>query len=166
MAGLTREGRQRLEEIATAVRRFLEEVWPAWHAARGEAPAVPSRWTCGRSSLFLLRVLDEQGLPGRWVSGTPRLGEGQPEIGPYGFFDGRQWHAHAWVRLGDSIVDVTADQFGAAPVLVVAASDPRYGEGTGDTALPAFAAARERAAAELMPRWRASPERARLGAGD
>ncbi|MDR6951071.1 hypothetical protein J2X65_000414 [Ancylobacter sp. 3268] len=68
------------------------------------------------------------------------------------------------VRQGDLIIDVTADKFGAAPVLVVAAGDPRYGEGLGDTALPALAAARERTVAALLPRWQCSPQRARPAA--
>ncbi|GAB4067473.1 hypothetical protein KHC28_17885 [Ancylobacter sonchi] len=151
--------RELLWDIAVAARNFLEAIWPEWHSAWGEAPAVTSRWTCGRSSLFLVHVLKEQGLAARWVSGTPRLGEQEPEIGPYGFFDGKQWQSHAWVRQGDLIVDVTADQFGAAPVLVVAATDNRYGEGPGDTALPTFAAARERAAKALLPRWHVSAQR-------
>ncbi|GLK86295.1 hypothetical protein [Ancylobacter defluvii] len=156
--------RQRLHEIATAARSFLEAIWPEWHAAWGETPMVMSRGTCGRSSLFLIGILQEHGLPAHWVSGTPRLGDDEPEVGPHGFFDGRQWQAHAWVRQHDMIIDVTADQFGAAPVLVVAATDRRYAEGCGDTALPEFAAVRQKAVVALLPRWHASPQRAILPA--
>ncbi|MCB4768242.1 hypothetical protein LGR54_06455 [Ancylobacter sp. Lp-2] len=164
MAAVSGGHRELLWDIAVAARDFLEAIWPEWHSAWGEAPTVTSRWTCGRSSLFLVHVIEEHGLSARWVSGTPRLGEQEPEIGPYGFFDGRQWQSHAWVQQGGLIVDVTADQFGAAPVLVVAATDSRYGEGHGDTALPASAAARERTANALLPRWHVSAQRGALQA--
>lgn len=146
----------RLVAIATAARGFLESVWPRWHAAHGVSPRPPSTATCGRSSLFLVRVLDELGIAARWTNGTPRHVEGGPEIGPLGFFDGQRWRAHAWVASGPFILDVTADQFGAPPVLVVPADDARYRQGGGDTALPEFRAARRRAVDVLMPHWRQS----------
>jgi hypothetical protein len=141
---------------ARAVRAFLEPVWPEWHRAwGGDRPDVPSRWTCGRTSLFLQQVLaDDTGLEATWASGTPRHGPDQPEIGPFGFFTGDRWESHAWVEVERTwIVDLTADQFGAAPIIVTTIADPRYGKGDGDTALPEFREARARAVAILRPRW-------------
>ncbi|HWK32476.1 MAG TPA: hypothetical protein VNR51_02185 [Hyphomicrobium sp.] len=75
------------------------------------------------------------------------------DIGPFGFFAGGRWQSHAWVRSGDWIVDITADQFDADPVVVTPACDPRYGAGACDTALPEFIAARRRAVDALWPLW-------------
>lgn len=45
-----------------------------------------------------------------------------------GFFDGKTWHAHYWVTDGERIVDLTANQFGAEPLIVTSADDERYQE--------------------------------------
>ena len=39
-------------------------------------------------------------------------------VGNGGFFDGVVWRAHYWVTDGKRIVDLTANQFGAAPIVV------------------------------------------------
>lgn len=152
-----------IETIARAVRAFLEPVWPEWHAAAGRIPEPLSRCTCGRSSLFLARVLEEGfGLAALWTNGTPRLAPGGPELGPFGFRAGGRWESHAWVVVSaTTIVDVTADQFGAPAVIVAPLSDPRYGAG-GDTALPEYRAKRHAAAEALWPRWRSSALRKSL----
>jgi hypothetical protein len=138
-----------LHAIATAVRAFLEPAWRRW---RPDAEP-PSKNTCGRSSLFLERVLRHEGYEAHWTNGVPRHAEGGPEFGPFGFFTGRRWESHAWVTCGGFIVDVTADQFGAAPVIVTPASDPRYGAQTLDTATPEAIAARLRTIDELWRVW-------------
>ena len=143
-----------LLEIATAARRFIEPIWLDWHRAwGGDLPAIAAQWTCGRSSLFLIRVLNAQGLDAHWVSGTPRSAPSGPDIGPFGFFHDGSWQSHAWVECGDYIVDITADQFGAPPVLVVDSTDTRYNKGDRDTALPEFVLARQRAVDAIWPRW-------------
>jgi hypothetical protein len=43
-----------------------------------------------------------------------------------GYFDGAQWHGHYWVTDGARIVDLTADQFGADPLVFVRMPDARY----------------------------------------
>ncbi|NUS71045.1 MAG: hypothetical protein HOQ41_22055 [Ensifer adhaerens] len=143
-----------LFDIATAARRFVEPIWVEWHRAwGGTPPAIPSQWTCGRTSLFLVRVLSAQGFKAHWVSGTPRTKPDEPEIGPYGYVCDGVWQSHAWVECGDFIVDITADQFGAPPVLVVDCTDNRYNTGNRDTALPEFVLARRRAVDDIWPRW-------------
>jgi len=133
---LADSGMQQLIDIAVSTRRFIEPVWHDWHRARdGEIPGVASRHTCARTSLFLVKVLHREGLPAEWMSGIPRLSDEGPDLGPFGFFVDGSWQSHAWVRGGDWIVDITADQFGSAPVVVAPACDPRYGAGPRDTAI-------------------------------
>lgn len=36
------------------------------------------------------------------------------------------WMGHAWVEANGCVIDITADQFGHAPVIVARASDHRY----------------------------------------
>jgi hypothetical protein len=150
----------RLFQIAASARAFLDPIWPGWHQARGlEAPAIPSTHTCGRSSLFLIQVLREEGFPSAWVNGIPRLGEGQPELGPYGFFSGVRWEGHTWVEYGNWIIDITADQFGGAPVIVSSINDPRYGKYTQDTAAAQAISARCKDVESVWPIWLASDQR-------
>lgn len=138
-----------LHAIATTVRAFLEPVWRRWQP--GVEPA--SKNTCGRSSLFLERVLRHQGQDARWTNGIPRFADDAPELGPFGFFTGTCWESHAWVECGGLIVDVTADQFGAEPVIVTPAGDPRYGARTLDTASPEAIEARKRTVDALWRDW-------------
>lgn len=156
----------RLEAIARAVRLFLEPVWPDWQIARGYDPSLGAKWTCGRSALFLQRVVREDfAIEARWISGTPRLAEDAPELGPYGFLCDGRWESHAWVEADGFILDVTADQFGAPPVVVTARPDSRYGEGTGDTASPDSLARRHQTVEALWPVWLASEMRRSVKGG-
>lgn len=94
-----------------------------------------------------------RGFEAEWRSGTPRLSEQGPELGAFGFNTGGRWESHAWVSSRTLIIDITADQFGAEPVIVTAAADPLYSAGACDTAPPASIAARRKAVAEIWPRW-------------
>lgn len=149
-----------LARLTVRMRRFMEPVWLRWHqawqAVDGDAiPDVPSRFTCGRTSLFVCRVLQAKGYDAAWVNGVPRLKEDGPDEGPYGFWDGRRWQSHAWVECAGWIIDITADQFGAHPVIVVPVDDHRYGKHLNDTALPMFVAAREQTVLDIWPEWSA-----------
>ena len=126
-----------LFRLAADARKFLKPAWVRWRQSRGElVPATPSTNTCGRSSLFLRDVLRAEGFSAEWANGVPRRNEGGAEAGPFGFFSGQRWESHAWVVTDDFILDITADQFGAAPVIVTPISDPRYRAGYEDTAMP------------------------------
>lgn len=130
---------------------------------RGEPlPPIHSSNTCGRSSLFLRDVLQQAGHCAEWTNGVPRLGEDLPDIGSYGFFAGRRWESHAWVVSDGFIVDITADQFGAEPIIVTPINDTRYSPGTGDTAWPDAAKARVSAVAEIWPEWLARRDGVKL----
>jgi hypothetical protein len=143
-----------LFQFAVSARRFIEPVWTEWHEAGGSSPpSVASRFTCGRTSLFLVKVLQAEGFEAQWQSGTPRLSEEGPELGPYGFYTGSRWESHAWVCCRALVIDITADQFGAEPIIVTSATDKRYGAGDKDTALPSFIAARHKAVDDIWPRW-------------
>lgn len=58
---------------------------------------------------------------------TQKGGDGQ---GDGGYFDAAGGHGHYWLEVdtpvGAYVVDITADQFGADPVVVVPASSPQY----------------------------------------
>lgn len=123
--------------LAGAARRCIAPVWPAWHAGwGGSLPSPQSRYTCVRTSLFIMRLLADRGIAGTLRSGVPDGGERGAPVGPFGFHADGSWHGHAWVEAGGCIVDITADQFGDAPVIVVPVPDPRYAAGEGCTALP------------------------------
>lgn len=146
-----------LLSVATSVRAFLEPRWPVWHAAAGSPPTIMSSSTCGRSSLFLQRVLQEDhGVEAIWRNGTPRFSPDSPELGPFGFFGGTSWESHAWVEVGQWIIDITGDQFGMPPVVVTNCNDFRYGVGPIDTASPEARQARLRLVEQLWPQWVAS----------
>lgn len=116
-----------IRHLAVAARRFMEPIWLGWHSTwNGDAPSTPSQWTCGRTSLFLVRALAAEGLDASWASGTPRLSPAGPELGDFGFLSDIGWQSHAWVECGNIIVDITADQFGAPPVLITDRHDRRY----------------------------------------
>jgi hypothetical protein len=134
----------RLFLIALQARAFLEPVWLEWHTTRGgDIPTPLSRTTCGRSSLFLKRVL-QVNCP---LPGGPRA--------YFGFHAGSDWQSHAWVETGNWIIDLTADQFGDEPVIVTARPDPRYQKGVSDRAFPEFVRGHRRAVEKLTSQWEA-----------
>ncbi len=83
----------------------------------------------------------------------PRLTEDGPDVGPYGFFFSHRWKSHAWVECEGWIVDITADQFGADPIIVTPVADPRYGKGDADTALPEYVLTRTKAVNAILLSW-------------
>ena len=97
-----------LKAIATRFRRAIEET------DRGNLPIQFKNFpagACGDTSLLLGFYLKQQGA-GAWDYVSGMRGEG----------DGR--HSHAWIKQGDIIIDITADQFDEieAPVIVTNAS--------------------------------------------
>ncbi len=136
---------RRLFLIALQVRAFLEPAWLEWHTSSGgDIPAPLSRSTCGRSSLFLKRVLHAL---------SPCAGDAPQAY--FGFHAGNEWKSHAWVETCDRIIDLTADQFGDEPVIVTARPDPRYQKGVCDSDYPEFVRAHRRAVERLWARWQA-----------
>jgi hypothetical protein len=143
------ESERRLFLIALQARAFLEPAWLEWHASSGgDIPAPLSRSTCGRSSLFLKRVLQ-----------TLNPFPGVEPRATFGFHAGNEWKSHAWVEIGGHIIDLTADQFGDEPVIVTARPDPRYQKGVCDSDYPEFVRAHRRAVERLWARWQASSGR-------
>ncbi len=132
---------RRLFLISLRARAFLEPVWLEWHAANGgDIPSPLSRTTCGRSSLFLKRILQAE---------FPRL----TTQARFGFHAGGDWRSHAWVEVGDRIIDLTADQFGDEPVIVTPRPDPRYQKGVSDSVYPEFVRPHRRSVEKLWHRW-------------
>lgn len=140
------EDHTRLLALAQTARTFMEPVWRLWHEAGDTPPHVPSTGVCGRTSHFLARLLTQEGIPARPVLGAPG------EAG-YGFHTPEGWRGHFWVETATAILDITADQFGAAPVIVTRRDDPRYRAGGWDTADTDHIAARHKTADALMALW-------------
>jgi len=92
-----------------------------------------------RSGLLLARALERQGFPATLQSGHLLTGNG--------------WVSHAWVEAAGSIIDITADQFGHAPVVITGARDPAYrkGEVEADQLTPTLAGIA--AVEEIWPSW-------------
>ncbi len=139
----------RLEALAREVRAFLEPHWAAWHEKAGapKGRRCLSEGTCGRSSRFLCDLLRREGYDAEMAFGSPVECD-------CGFHAEEGWKGHAWVMVADGsvIIDLTADQFGAAPVIVTEADDPRY-RAAHDVAEAEWIAERQRVAHALMRAW-------------
>jgi hypothetical protein len=108
-----------LDQLAGA-RMALEGYWAAWAVERNRPDAASGATMCRFTSAFLVLVLGWQ-----WeMSGGEPTYPGETA----GFFDGEAWHAHYWVTDGERIVDLTANQFGQAPIIVTSTADERYSE--------------------------------------
>ncbi len=81
---------------------------------------------CVRSSLFLARVLNRCGLDAAFQSGRPVDQAPHGLTTDFGVLTASGWVSHAWVKAGDFLIDITADQFGHAPVILTSIGDPAY----------------------------------------
>lgn len=94
----------------------------------GVNPDPLSIGMCGFSCAFLYRLLP------KYVGGTWKIHGGIPldESGAAIDAGGMQgcdglWHGHYWLLLeDDTIVDLTADQFGHSRIVITGADDERY----------------------------------------
>lgn len=159
----------RVHEVAARARVFLEPRWRAWKLAHEPwllAGHPASYLMCRFSALFLAAALGRE-LGGTW---RPDGGDGEAAArvdprevetarAPGGILglDGR-WHSHYWVADGDwsTIVDITADQFGHAPVIVSANGDARYRGNYLVAAIDGHMAAVERRVAAWLSDWDAA----------
>ncbi|MEH3104355.1 MAG: lasso peptide biosynthesis protein [Sphingomonas phyllosphaerae] len=131
--------------IAKAARSFLRPHWRRWHETWG--PPVPqtlSQWTCVRSSLMLTDTFNRRG-----ISATLRSGRGNG----FGIRVAGCWESHAWVEADGQIVDITADQFGYAPVIVARFDHPVYRAAQDSHGQLAPSQAAVDAVAEVWPAW-------------
>ena len=135
--------------LAHDLRRQLEPHWRAWKTEKGKPTDAPtSHGMCRFTTAYLLCALPAHGLRVR-----PRAKGGMADFHPADpgqlpRFDGRPggfqdadglWHDHTWLEVtlteGSYILDLTADQFGAEPVLLVPAGDRRYRANWRDAAI-------------------------------
>jgi len=72
---------------------------------------------CGIASAFLYTKL-------KYHKYKPKIVWGQYNLYSYGRVI--QSHGHAWVLLGNTIIDITADQFGDKPVVIKKSSYKKY----------------------------------------
>lgn len=85
--------------------------------------ATDTAGSCLHASILLCQAINQFGV------GRARICGGRPQDGT-GYFDGRELHGHFWVEVLDAhglewIVDITADQFGADPVVVILVAQGR-----------------------------------------
>ncbi len=114
-------------DVATAARSFLLPHWSRWHQQWGPpAPSVASQWTCVRSSMFLVRAFCRCGIDARLQSGQPPREMSGTVDEECGVFNAYGWMGHAWAEANGFVIDITADQFGHAPVIVLPATSPAY----------------------------------------
>jgi hypothetical protein len=152
--GRTADVEAMLLALATTARTFLMPHWHRWHEQWGPPPpAMVSQWTCVRSSLFLVRVLEGHGIAAVLRSGQPRNRNTGGIDACYGRFVAGCWVSHAWVEANGFIVDVTADQFGAAPVIVTETGDAAYRAADDDAYLLPPTLAAHAAAEDIWPIW-------------
>jgi hypothetical protein len=119
-----------LFDFCWQARNFLEPRWFSLHQLWGDSqPRALSKFMCRYTSIFLKAVLNiETQASWRLVAGRPILKEYEgTEKGFAGFCTSTGlYFDHCWVQLGDLIVDITADQFGAEAVIITSVGDPRY----------------------------------------
>lgn len=107
-----------LGAVLTVLRTALEGYWAAWAKEKNRPEVATGATMCRFTAPFLVRILGK-----KWyVAGGQANFAGDPA----GFFDGKKWHGHYWVTDGERIVDLTAHQFGAEPIVLTTSADPRY----------------------------------------
>lgn len=116
-----------LTTFATTIRQFLEPHWLESHQGWGEVPDLLSQYMCRYTSIFLATLLREQHGQDVWKIVGGRPPQSPTETDRVGMLaSDSTWNDHCWVEGLGLIVDITADQFGHAPVIVTPVSDPRY----------------------------------------
>ena len=95
---------------------------------------------------MLQQILCSQGFDAEWRTGVAEE--------CCGFFDGQLWPSHSWAVCNGLILDITADQFAAPPVIIVPDGDRRYRGSALDPAGPEWQARRRQAADEAFTLWR------------
>ncbi len=139
--------RRMMWAIATAARSFLQPQWRRWHETWGPpAPQTLSQWTCVRSSLLLTDTFERRG-----ISAGLRSGRGDG----FGIRVAGCWESHAWVEADGRLIDITADQFGYAPVIVARFDHPAYRPAQHSLGQLAPSRAAVDAIAEIWPAWSA-----------
>lgn len=120
--------KEHLLPIAQGYRKALELHWRQSHHSWGDMPDILSENMCRYSCLYAQKqFLTEHQISTTIVIGRPaRDDQGTPR-GCYGFLDQHKcYHDHAWLTTGNWIIDLTADQFKDAPVIIAPIGDTRY----------------------------------------
>lgn len=114
---------EQLEQLRT----FLVSRWIAWGAQYGKPVTEKGEGMCRFTAVFLKLAL---GRGWQFSGGYPDMYDpvhgwiDNPKGG--GFQTASKWEAHHWVTNGKVIIDLTASQFGEAPILQVPVTDPRF----------------------------------------
>lgn len=104
-----------LEELTRLSREFRAAIEGADKARLFITFENFPRGSCGDAALLLARYLSDHG-----------AGMADYVLGARGV--GNDAHSHAWLQLGDLIIDITADQFPDQPEPVIVATDSPWHE--------------------------------------
>lgn len=123
--------------MVAALEQLREFLLPCWHWThlnfikygqrlsmhkRTEIPDPVSTDMCRHTTLFLLQLLAQTG-DTRWrVAGGFLNHKDAPGV----YEESGLWLQHWWLESADYILDLTADQFGWEPVVLVPVTDARY----------------------------------------
>ncbi len=120
-------------------RHFLEDMWHRTHKEWDKMPDILSTHMCRYTCLFLQHVLQkDKGISAQIVTGCPQEILNGTRDGQYGFQDKKgNWHDHSWLVINDIIVDLTADQFGADPIIITSSMGSKYNPSHDQTAFAA-----------------------------
>lgn len=126
-----------LQETIYQFRKYLEPRWQNLHRIWGPEPTVPSTYMCRYTCIFIKALLPSSGLsPWRIAGGRPAEELNGTIIGRFGMrSENGLWFDHCWIQNDKQIIDITADQFGYEPVVMVSSEDDRYSANLNELAL-------------------------------
>jgi hypothetical protein len=119
-----------LEVFLQDVRRFLEPIWVKTHKSWDDEPMPdpPSKYMCRYSCLFLQQLLQQYGY-GQWsieLGRPPSPDLNGTKEGKFGYYAKDGWYDHAWLVKDGVIIDITADQYGDAPIIISSITSSKY----------------------------------------
>ena len=115
-----------------------------------------------RAIAFLARALTQVGVAARLASGVPEPGSPDPQRRVLGFWHHETWESHAWVVTSRFSVDITADQFSHAPVVVTSCPDALRRAGMDRQTILALSRAGSAVLDDLWTLWQRHPSAAHL----
>jgi len=121
----------RLYDICESLRSFLEPLWIEKHTSWDqEIPYISSLHMCRYTSIFLQDVLQSDfNIYSQIVGGRPEVDDSDWPYTVYGCLDQDniyQDHCRLVIDDTNTIVDITADQFGDNKINITQVGDQRY----------------------------------------
>lgn len=101
------------------------------------------------------------GVDATYQSGRPVSVAPNEPISAVGTLTASGWVSHAWVEAEGCLIDITADQFGQAPVILSLIDNPAYRKGDRTECQLSPTPAGVAAVDEIWPAWCANTDRQR-----